>query len=127
MQVAYALDPCAGVPTGPDSDGDWVIGDTKGRQEEPLVVTSPAAPTYGTASNDPARCTLSPANVRAIRVSLRLQSDRVDHSRGDNWPGDTLPGPENRVGTINVPGHRLFSSQLDVTLRNMSSTASFIF
>jgi prepilin-type N-terminal cleavage/methylation domain-containing protein len=127
MQVAYALDPCAGVPTGPDSDGDWVIGDTKGRQEEPLVVTTPAAPTYGTASNDPARCTLSPANVRAIRVSLRLQSDRVDHSRGDNWPGDTLSAPENHVGTINVPGHRLFSSQLDVTLRNMSSTASFIF
>ena len=127
MQVAYALDPCGGVATGPDSDGDWVIGDTKGRQEEPLRVTTPAAPTYNTASNDPARCTMSPANVRAIRVSLRLQSDRVDHSRGDNWPGDTLNSPENRTDALNVPGHRLFSSQLDVTLRNMSSQASFIF
>jgi type IV pilus assembly protein PilW len=127
MQVAYALDPCAGVPNGPDSDGNWVIGDTKGRREEPLVVTNPAAPTYGTAATDPSRCTLNSANVRAIRVSLRLQSDRVDHSRGNNWPGDTLTSPENRTGTINVPGHRLFSSQLDVTLRNMTSSASFIF
>ena len=127
MQVAYALDPCGGVPTGPDYDGNWVIGDTKGRQEEPLRVTTPAAPTYDTASNDPARCTINPANVRAIRVSLRVQSDRIDHSRGDNWAGDTLTSPENRTAGINVPGHRLFSSQLDVTLRNMSSQASFIF
>ncbi|HET9157716.1 MAG TPA: prepilin-type N-terminal cleavage/methylation domain-containing protein, partial [Myxococcaceae bacterium] len=90
MQVAYALDPCGGVPAGPDYDGDWVIGDSKGHQEEPLRVTVPAAPTYATASNDPARCTLSPANVRAIRVSLRLQSDRVDHSRTTAWNGDVL-------------------------------------
>ena len=128
LQVAYALDPCGGYPAGPDDDGDWVIGDTKGRQEEPLRVTTPAAPTYGTASNDPARCTtLSPANVRAIRISLRLRSDRADHSRGQGWTGDVLTSPENRTGTLNVPGYRLFSTQLDVTLRNMSSTASFIF
>ncbi len=127
MQVAYALDPCAGSPAGPDYDSNWVIGDTKGRQEEPLLITTPPAPTYGAAYNDPARCTMSPANVRAIRLSLRLQSDRVDHSRGDNWGGDTLASPENRTAGLNVPGHRLFSSQLDVTLRNMSSQASFIF
>jgi len=53
MQVAYALDPCAASPTAPDYDGDWVIGNTKGRQEEPLLVTTPPAPTYGTASTDP--------------------------------------------------------------------------
>ena len=127
MQVAYALDPCAASPTAPDYDGDWVIGNTKGHQEEPLLVTTPPAPTYGTASTDPARCTMSPAHVRAIRVSLRLRSDRVDHSRGAAWDGDTLASPENRTGGINIPGYRLFSSQLDVTLRNMSSTASFIF
>ena len=127
MQVAYALDPCASSPAGPDSDGDWVIGNTKGRQEEPLRVTTPPAPTYGTSSIDPARCTMSPANVRAIRVSLRLRSDKADHSRGQDWSGDVLPSPENRAGSLNVPGYRLFSAQLDVTLRNMSSTASFIF
>jgi prepilin-type N-terminal cleavage/methylation domain-containing protein len=127
MQVAYALDPCAASPAGPDSDGNWVIGDAKGRQEEPLGVTMPAAPTYGTASADPARCTMSPANVRAIRVSLRLRSDRADHGRGEAWSGDMLLSPENRTDTLNVPGYRLFTAQLDVTLRNMSSTASFIF
>jgi len=127
MQVAYALDACAGAPAGPDSDGDWVIGNDKGRPEEPLRVTVPAAPTYGTASNDPARCTMSPANVRAIRVSLRLRSDKADHGRGPDWSGDLLNAPENRTGSLNVPGYRLFSAQLDVTLRNMSSTASFIF
>jgi cytochrome c1 len=127
MQVAYALDPCAAMPTGPDYDGNWVIGDSKGRQEEPLRVTTPPAPTYGTASNDPARCTMSPANVRAIRVSLRIRSDRADHSRGASWQGDVLISPENRTAGLSFAGYRLFSSQLDVTLRNMSSTASFIF
>jgi type IV pilus assembly protein PilW len=128
MQVAYALDPCAGYAAGPDSDGDWMIGNAKNRREEPLMVTNPAAPTYGTASNDPSRCaTLSPANVRALRVSLRLQSDKPDTSRGGGWTGDVLNNPENRPGTLNVPGHRLFSTQVDVTLRNMTSTASFIF
>jgi type IV pilus assembly protein PilW len=128
MQVAYALEPCGGYPAGPDSDGDWMIGDAKGVREEPLTVTNPPAPTYGTASNDPSRCTtLSPANVRALRVSLRLRSDKADHARGGGWSGDVLTSPENRAGSLNVPGYRLFSAQLDVTLRNMTSTASFIF
>jgi len=128
MQVAYALDPCPGYAGGPDSDGDWLIGDAKGVREEPLMNTNPPAPTYGTASNDPSRCsTLSPANVRALRVSLRLRSDRQDLGRTPGWTGDVLNNAENRPGTLNVPGYRLFSAQLDVTLRNMSSTASFIF
>jgi type IV pilus assembly protein PilW len=128
MQVAYALDPCAGFAAGPDADGDWMIGNTKNRREEPLVVTNPAAPIYGTASNDPSRCaTINAANVRALRVSLRLQGDKADQNRGPGWTGDVLNAPENRNGTLNVPGHRLFSTQVDVTLRNMTSTASFIF
>ncbi len=128
MQVAYALDPCPGYAQGPDADGDWTIGNTKGTQEEPLLNTNPPAPTYGTASNDPSRCiTLSSANVRAIRVSLKLRADKQDHSRGDAWTGDVINNAENRPGTLNVRGYRLFSTQLDVTLRNMTSTASFIF
>jgi hypothetical protein len=43
------------------------------------------------------------------------------------WTGDRIANAENRPGTLNVPGYRLFTTQLDVTLRNMSSTASFIF
>jgi len=60
-------------------------------------------------------------------VSLRLRSDKADHARGGGWSGDVLTSPENRAGSLNVPGYRLFSAQLDVTLRNMTSTASFIF
>ena len=127
MQVAYALDPCAGVASGPDSDGDWLIGDAKGQREEPLLNTSPAAPVYGTASSDPSRCTLNAANVRALRVTLRLRSDKPDRGRAAGWTGDVLNAAENRTGTLSVPGYRLFTSQMDVTLRNMTSTASFIF
>ncbi|HZJ55578.1 MAG TPA: prepilin-type N-terminal cleavage/methylation domain-containing protein [Myxococcaceae bacterium] len=127
LQIAYALDPCTGVATGPDSNGDWMIGNAKGVREEPLLNTSPAAPVYGTASTDPSRCTLNPANVRALRVTLRLRSDRADHAKGDGWAGDRLVNAENRSDSLNVRGHRLFTTQLDVTLRNMTSTASFIF
>ncbi len=127
LQVAYALDPCTGVAAGPDSNGDWIIGNSRGTSEEPLLNTNPAAPVYGTASTDPSRCTLNPANVRALRVTLRLRSDKADHGKGEAWTGDQLVNAENRSGNLNVPGYRLFTTQLDVTLRNMNSTASFIF
>jgi type II secretory pathway pseudopilin PulG len=128
MQVAYVLDPCLGFPAGPDSDGDWVIGNVKGLQEEPLLITNPAAPSYGTPSGDPARCTtMNAANVRGLRVSLRLRSDRPDHNHPPGWAGDVLNNAENRVQTLNVPGYRLFTAEVMVTLRNMASTTSFLF
>jgi len=128
MQVAYVLSPCAGYLTGPDSDQNWVTGDAKGTQEEPLLVTNPAAPTYDTGATDPARCsTINAANVRALRVTLRLRSDHPDHSQAGNWTGDVMTNAENRTGTLNVPGYRLFTAQLNVTLRNMTSTTGFIF
>jgi hypothetical protein len=105
-----------------------MVGNTKGTQEEPLLVTNPAAPTYDTPSGVPARCTtLSPANVRGIRVSLRLRSDRPDHSQRPGWTGDVLNNAENRTGTLNVPAYRLFPAEVSVTLRNMASTAGFLF
>ena len=82
MQVAYALDPCPSVAAGPDADGDWMIGDTKGTQEEPLMTTNPPAPVYGTASTDP----------------LPVHPERGQRPRG---PGDAAPplgpaGPRRR-------------------------------
>jgi type IV pilus assembly protein PilW len=128
MQVGYVLNPCTGYPAGPDSDQNWVTGDAKGVQEEPLVLTNPVGPTYDTAANDPARCaTINAANVRALRVTLRLRSDRADHSQGPAWPGDVMANAENRTGTLNVPNYRLFTAELNVTLRNMTSTTGFIF
>src|SRR5262249_15429975 len=118
----------AGYLTGPDSDQNWVTSDAKGTREEPLLVTNPAGPTYSTGASDPARCaTINSANVRALRVTLRLRSDRPDHSKGANWPGDVMANAENRTGSLNVPGYRLFTAQLNVTLRNMTSTTGFIF
>ena len=128
MQVAYVLSPCAGYLTGPDANQNWVTGDVQGTREEPLLVTNPAAPTYSTGASDPARCaTINSANVRALRVTLRLRSDRPDHSKGANWPGDVMANAENHTGSLNVPGYRLFTAQLNVTLRNMNSTTGFIF
>jgi hypothetical protein len=128
MQIAYSLDPCPGYANGPDSNGDWVVGNVKGQPEEPLLLTNPAAPTYDTPSSDPARCaTISPANVRGIRISLRLRSDRQDHSKPTGWSGDVMNAPENRAGTLNVPGYRLFTAELNVTLRNMASSSPFLF
>jgi hypothetical protein len=97
-------------------------------REEPLLLTNPAAPTYDTPSSDPARCaTISPANVRGIRISLRLRSDRPDHSKPAGWSGDVMNAPENRTGTLNVPGYQLFTAELNVTLRNLASSTPFIF
>ena len=128
MQVAYALDPCPGYATGPDSNQNWMLGDAKGVREEPLLVTNPAGPTYGTPTGDPSRCTtLNAANVRAVRVSLRIRSDRQDHTQATNWNGDVLTNAENRTGTLNVPGYHLYPAELFVTLRNMASTTPFIF
>jgi len=128
MQVAYVLSPCAGYAAGPDSDQNWVTGDAKGVLEEPLLVTNPVAPTYDSGATDPSRCsTINAANVRALRVTLRLRSDRQDHAQTGNWTGDVINNAENRTGTLNVPGYRLYTAQLNVTLRNMTSTTGFIF
>jgi prepilin-type N-terminal cleavage/methylation domain-containing protein len=128
LQVAYLFNPCAGYAAGPDSNQNWMTGDAKGVQEEPLVVTNPPAPTYDTPSNDPARCTtINAANVRALRVTLRLRSDRQDHAEQPSWTGDVLANAENRTGSLNVPGYRLFTAEFNVTLRNLTSTTGFIF
>jgi len=128
LQVAYALDPCPGYAAGPDSDQNWLIGDVKGTGEEPLAVTNPAAPVYDTPSGDPSRCTtINAANVRALRVSLRIRSDRRDQTQSVDWSGDVMANAENRSGSLSIPAYHLYPAELYVTLRNMASTTGFIF
>lgn len=135
MQVAYVLTP-SGAFTAPDSNRDWIIGNdsllTTG--EEPkygsITVGSTVytAPEYATSVNHASRFTLSSANVRAVRVNLTLRAARPDPNRGAAWEGDALPGAENRAAsTLQVEGRQLFTTQSQVTLRNMSSRSSFTF
>jgi hypothetical protein len=131
IQVAYAIPPstaCATAPdNGPGATGDWIIGNNPGVVEEPIGTAATVAPTYSTASNDPSRCnSLNAANVRAIRVSLRIRSDKADSTR-PGWAGDSIPYAENRVGSASGGGYRRYTSETEITLRNLDSKSPFIF
>ncbi len=125
LQVAYILQPVAGE-TAPDSDTDWIVGNERGAALEGLDLTKDA-PDYESTNDSPARRTLHPANVRGVRVSLTLRSSRSDARMPQDWAGDALPGFENRNGTVSVAGHRLYTVQTEITLRNMDSRSPFTF
>ncbi len=132
MQVAYVIPPnsaCATAPdNGPGAAGDWIIGNNPGIVEEPVGTAATVAPIYTTPSNDPSRCNnLNAANVRAIRVSLRIRSDKVDSTHPAGWPGDSIPYPENRTGSASGGGYRRYTSQTEITLRNLDSRSPFIY
>ncbi len=132
MQVAYVIPPnpaCAIAPdNGPGANGDWIIGNNPGIVEEPVGTAATVAPTYTTPSTDPSRCnSLNAANVRAIRVSLRIRSDKPDPTHGPGWTGDSIPYPENRVGTATGGSYRRYTSETEITLRNLDSRSPFIY
>jgi hypothetical protein len=132
MQVAYVIPPnlaCAAAPdNGPGPAGDWIIGNNPGIVEEPVASAATVAPTYTTPSNDPSRCnSLNAANVRAIRVTLRLRSDKPDPTHPQGWAGDSIPYPENRTGTASGGGYRRYTSETEITLRNLDSRSPFIY
>jgi len=132
MQVAYVIPPnpaCGTAPdNGPGAQGDWIIGNNPGVSEEPIRTAVTVPPTYDTANNDPSRCnSLNAANVRGVRVSLRIRSDLPDRSKGPTWTGDSIPYPENRTGTASGGNYRRYTSETEVTLRNLDSRSSFIY
>ncbi len=132
LQVAYVIPPnsaCATAPdNGPGPNGDWIVGNNPGVVEEPVRTAATVPPTYQTAANDPSRCnSLNAANVRGIRVSLRLRSDMPDRSHGPTWTGDSLPYAENRTGTASGGNYRRYTSETEITLRNLDSRSPFIY
>jgi len=132
MQVAYVIPPnpaCATAPdNGPGATGDWIIGNNPGVVEEPLGTLATVPPTYQTAANDPSRCnSLNAANVRGVRVSLTIRSEMPDRSKGPTWTGDSVPFAENHTGTASGGNYRRYTSETEITLRNLDSRSSFIY
>jgi type IV pilus assembly protein PilW len=124
LQVAYVLNSNGG--TGPDqSDHDWVVGNVSGTAEEPLL--SATAPDYRTATNDASRFTVHPANVRGVRVSLTLRSDRSDNTRDANWTGQQVPFAENRNAGTQTGRYRRYTAETEITLRNLQARLPFIY
>lgn len=125
LQVAYLLDPSAGF-TAPDSDANWIVGDTAGVREE--MDPAAAAPDYRTALNDASRFNLHPANIRGVRLSLGLHSSVPDTSQPQSWQGDPLRLLENRTSGLGSLGRfRRSTARSTVTLRNLESRSPFIF
>lgn len=127
LQVAYVLERRAGaVP--PDSDENFVVGDDAAEvrlTEEPDP--NAAAPAYNTGLDDPLRRNLHPANIRAVRVSLVVRTERsVPQQGGGSAHGDPLPQPENSIRTVDEDGYRRFVVSATVAVRNMSSRAMFV-
>jgi type IV pilus assembly protein PilW len=127
MQIAYLYAP--GTAFGfaaPDSNTNWAVGDVAGAVEEPDPTA--AAPQYTTASNDPSRFNLHPANVRGVRVTLSIRSPQRDQSQPSAWLGDPLTLSENRnVGLVDLGRLRRYTAATSVTVRDMDSRNSFIF
>ena len=132
MQVAYVIPPNAACATAPDNgpgpNGDWVVGNNAGVVEEPFGTTATVPPTYQTAVTDPSRCnSLNAANVRGVRVSLDIRSEVADRSKGPTWTGDSVPYAENRTGSASGGNYRRYTSETEITLRNMDSRSPFIY
>jgi len=132
MQVSYLLRPSATGIAAPDSGGDWIVGDRPGTVEEPDPTAT--APVQSASDTDPARFTLHPANVRAVRIQLTVRSFRQDVTQPTPWAGDpaTPPGSasvENRndYTAVALGRYRRFFSSAVVSMPNLSSKNPFIF
>ncbi len=125
LQVAYALQPSPTI-TAPDSNRDWVVGNNPNGAIEELNPLA-AAPQYNTSTTDASRFTLHPANVRSIRATLTLRSERTDANRPASWAGDSVSGGENRTTAVSGGRFHRYTSSTQVGLHNMGTSSSFLF
>lgn len=125
LQVAYAYTANAAYAAPDLSDFNWVVGDVPGVAEEPSFAMTP--PYYPTPINDPTRFNRNPANIRGVRVSLVIRSERQDTTRPPSWTGDVIAGFENRNVPLTGGRFRRYVARSEVTLRNMSARSPFIF
>lgn len=138
FQVSYLLRPSGGTSPAPDADGNWVIGDTPGTVEEPNPLLTP--PAQSAPDTDPSRFTLSPANIRGVRIRLTVRSLRKDIAvsgfaggTGTSFGGDDPAGGqtsiENRSNftAVTLGGFRRYFSAAAVATNNLNSKDPFIF
>jgi type IV pilus assembly protein PilW len=124
LQIAYLLTPMGGV-TAPDSNTDWIIANEAGAVENPNAGAT--APLYTTPINDASRFNLHPANIRSVRLSVTVRSERTDTSRPKGDTGEVLKPRENRNVDVGGGGYLRLTTQSEVFLRNMESRSPFIF
>lgn len=122
MQVAYVMNSSATMPV---VSTDWIVGDDPGTQEEPAF--SATQPLYSTPLDDPSRFLNLAGNVRAVRVSLIIRSDRTDKSHGTSWTGEQIPNAENRTAASPAGQWRRYTAETEITLHNLESRLPFIF
>ena len=132
LQIAYLMKPSTTGIAAPDNGGDWVIGDTEGVLEEPDPTAT--APAQSSSDVDPARFTLHPANIRAVRIRLTVRSIRQDVAQPTPWLGDPpvaagTTGIENRndFTAVALGRYRRFFSSVVVSTPNLGSKDPFIF
>lgn len=132
LQVAYVYNSSPSYPAvDVSSDGDSVIGDDPGVQEAPLPDGSgDPAPTWDDMTASSTRFNNNPANVRAIRVTLRFHTDRKDPTHDASWNNlDTTKTItiENESVKPSADGFRHFLTQTVVDTRNLESRMPFLF
>ena len=125
FQVAYILRSSAAF-TAPDSNTDWVIGNDRGSAAVEELDPTLTAPVYATTAASPLRYNKHPANVEELRVTLTFRSDKTDQSR-QRWAGDSLPGAENRAGSLSGGQYRRYTNTTQIRLFNMNSKSNFIY
>lgn len=137
LQIAYLLRPSTTGLAPPDSNQNWVIGDSVGVAEEPDPTAT--APTQYASDTDPSRFTLHPANVRGVRVRLTVRSLLADLTQGgSSWPGDqpgaipeaatAQPFEDRNDFTAVTLGHlRRYDTSVVVATPNLNSKDPFIF
>lgn len=125
MQVSWIMNQGAGA--GPDATNtNWVVGDAPTAQEElnPTLL----APLYETATTDPSRFNLHPANARGVRVSISVRSALPDRAQATTWPGDPISASENRPAiTSGLGRYHRYNATISSGLRNQDTRSAFLF
>ncbi len=125
FQVAYILRSSAAF-TAPDSNTDWIVGNNRASAAIEELDPTLSAPVYATTSASPLRYNKHPANVEELRVTLTFRSDKTDKTRR-GWAGDSLPGAENRAGSLSGGQYRRYTNTTQIRLFNMGSKSNFIY
>lgn len=116
LQLAYVfpLAP-AGTQVRGATEGTALADDAAGIDLAPASV--PSIPLYTTPSRDVSRATAHPANIRAVRVAVVVQTPAEDAAVAD----PALPALLNRAAIARASGRRRSTFQTTVAIPNLES------